>query len=415
MSVPSPSASRLGPWHWLAFAVSVLPLVAYAFSTRPGDFPLYFRTAHAFLEGAVPNRDFRFEYPPYALLWFVPAAWLGGDLSGFILAFGLQLTLFDAFIKWLLLSEGVRRWGASARAWLPLGAYTVVSWIQSVHYLKRYDLIPAALTLGALVALMRKRDAWAGVALSVGIVTKLYPVVLVPFALVLCWRRGALKPLVGGLVAGALPLVPLSAVWPWWNFAAFHVERGLQVEALSAGLLWAAHLWGRAQVEWVHAPAAFELHGEAAEAVKAVTRYVWVAGSLAAAAVSVRTAWRVTPRRMEDLARLALVPLCAFVILNPVLSPQYLIWLTGAAALALLSGPVTAPAVLLVAAAITRGLWAGSTYGSGLEWPHTVLLLVRNFMLLGTAVAWTWEVWRAAGSDTSEAVGVSGEPALPPS
>ncbi|RKI53143.1 DUF2029 domain-containing protein [Corallococcus sp. AB049A] len=400
VSDSNPSASfRLTPRHWAALAVSVLPLVLYAFSSREGDLPLYFRTARAFLDGAVPNRDFRFEYPPYALLWFVPATWAGGDLRGFVLAFGLQLTLFDAFIKWLLLSEGVRRWGTSWRAWAPLGAYFVVSWIQSVHYLKRYDLIPAALALAALVALMRGREGWAGAALAVGTVTKLYPAVLVPVALAVAWRRGS-KPtraLVTGLVAGVLPLVPLSLVWPWWQFASFHVERGLQVEAFSAGLLWAAHQLGLADVQWVHAPASYELHGAAAETVRAITRQVWVAGSLLAAAVSVRAAWRRPPVQVEDVARLALVPLTAFVILNPVLSPQYLIWLTGAAALALLSGAVGPSVVLLVAAAITRGLFAGSTYRTGWQPSFTLLLLARNAMVLFAGLAWARELRRWGG------------------
>ncbi|RKI36438.1 DUF2029 domain-containing protein [Corallococcus sp. AB004] len=392
----SSEPSRLTHRHWLALAVAVLPLALYAFSPREGDLPLYFRTARAFLDGAVPNRDFRFEYPPYALLWFVPATWAGGDLRGFILAFGLQLTLIDAFVKWLLLSEGVRRWGTAWRAWVPFAAYSVVSWLQSVHYLKRYDLIPAALALAALVALMRRREGWAGALLAVGTVTKLYPAVLVPLALAVCWRRGA-KPtraLLTGLIAGVLPLVPLSFVWPWWRFAAFHVERGLQVEAFSAGLLWASHLMGFAHVQWVHAPAAYELHGADAEMVRAVTRQVWVAGLLLAVAVSVRAAWRRPPVHIEDLARLTLVPLVAFVILNPVLSPQYLIWLTGAAALALLSGTVAPSAVLLVAAAITRGLFAGSTYKTGWQPSFTLLLLARNAMVLYAGLAWAREAWR---------------------
>ncbi|WP_434299551.1 glycosyltransferase 87 family protein [Corallococcus exiguus] len=392
----SSEPSRLTHRHWLALAVAVVPLALYAFSPREGDLPLYFRTARAFLDGAVPNRDFRFEYPPYALLWFVPATWAGGDLRGFILAFGLQLTLIDAFIKWLLLSEGVRRWGTAWRAWVPFAAYSVVSWLQSVHYLKRYDLIPAALALAALVALMRRREGQAGALLAVGTVTKLYPAVLVPLALAVCWRRGS-KPtraLLTGLIAGVLPLFPMSLVWPWWRFAAFHVERGLQVEAFSAGLLWAAHLMGFAHVQWVHAPAAYELHGADAEMVRAVTRQVWIAGLLLAVAVSVRAAWRRPPVHIEDLARLTLVPLVAFVILNPVLSPQYLIWLTGAAALALLSGTVAPSAVLLVAAAITRGLFAGSTYKTGWQPSFTLLLFARNAMVLYAGLAWAREAWR---------------------
>lgn len=393
---PPPSPHRFGPWHWIALGVSVFPLALYAFSPRAGDLELYFRTARAFLDGATPNQDFRFEYPPYALLWFVPAAWLGGTLERFIPLFGLQLTLFDAFIKWLLLSEGTKRWGSSARAWVPLAAYSVASWMQSIHYLKRYDLIPAAFTVGALVALARRRDVLAGLALAVGVVTKLYPVVLLPLALAVCWRRGSAKRLVLGGVLGVLPLVPLSFFWPWWGFASFHVDRGLQVESLAASLLWGTHLLGLVpDVAWVHAPAAYELHGAAAEAVKAATRWLWVAGSLGAAAVGLWAVRHRQPERPEELARLALAPLIAFVILNPVLSPQYLTWLTGAAGLALLSGSRWASAAIFVAAIGSRGVFAGSTYYTGIGWLHEVLLLTRNGLLLAAGIALVRETWRS--------------------
>ncbi|QSQ18767.1 DUF2029 domain-containing protein [Pyxidicoccus parkwayensis] len=394
------------PRHWLGLAVGVAPLVLYAFSSRVKDLELYFNTAHAFLGGATPNQDFRFEYPPYALLWFVPAAWLGGTLKGFVPLFGLQLVLFDAVSKWLLLSEGVRRWGDSLKAWVPFAAYSVTSWVMSVHYLKRYDLIPATFTLAALVALSRRRDVLAGLALSIGIVTKLYPVVLVPLALAVCWRRGAwasTRRLVLGLVLGALPLLPLSAFWPWWNFAAFHVGRGLQVESLGASLLWGAHLLGLVpDVAWEHAPAAYELHGAAAEWVKGVSRWVWVVGSLASAAVGLWAVRRRMPEQVEDIARLALLPLLAFVILNPVLSPQYLVWLTGAAALALLSGPRSAPVAVFIAALITRGIFAGSTYDTGIGAVHEVLLLVRNGLLLFAGAVLVRDVWWSAAEPSPQ-------------
>ena len=382
--------------------MSVLPLAFYAFSPRVGDLDLYFRTARSFLEGATPNQDFRFEYPPYALLWFVPAAWLGGTLPAFVTLFGLQLTLFDAVIKWLLLSEGLRRWGSSRRAWVPLAVYSVASWLQSIHYLKRYDLIPAAFTLAALVALSRRRDVLAGLALAVGVVTKLYPVVLVPLALAVCWRRGAWassRRLVLGLTLGVLPLVPLSAFWPWWGFASFHVDRGLQVESLGASLLWAAHLLGWVRdVTWVHATAAYELHGAAAEWVKDATRWLWVVGSLVSAAVGLWAVRHRAPERVEDLARLALGPLLAFVILNPVLSPQYLVWLTGAAGLALLSGSRWPPVAVFLAAAMSRSIFAGSTYDTGIGPVHAALLLLRNGLLLAAGFALVREAWRSVAS-----------------
>lgn len=399
--LPSTSASaRLGPWHWVAFLVGVTPLVVYAFSPRIGDLDLYFKTARAFLGGATPNQDFRFEYPPYALLWFIPAAWVRSTQWEFIPLFGLQLTVMDGFIKWVLLTEGARKWGRTWRSVVPCLAYSVTSWMAALYYLKRYDLIPAALTMAALFALARRRETVAGLALSVGVVTKLYPVVLVPLALAVAWKRGTLGKLVVGLTLGVAPLLPLSAVWPWWGFASFHVDRGLQVESFGASLLWASHHLGLAQgVRWIHAPAAYELHGAAAEGVRAVSRWLWVVGSLGMAAVGVWSVRRRAPERMEDLARLALGPLVAFIILNPVLSPQFLTWVMGAAALALLSGSRTVPVLILVAAVLSRGVFVGPSYKYGLGIPQTLLLLARNGMLFVAGYLLLRDAWRRVASD----------------
>lgn len=404
---PSTGGGRLGAVHWAALALSVGPLLAYAVTSgRMGDLSLYARMVHGFLGGAVPNVDFRFEYPPYALLWFVPAGWLGADAPRFALHFSLQLLLLDAACKLLLLAEGAR-WGRSVRAWLPFILFTVAGWAQSIHYLRRYDLIPAALTLGALVALARRREGWAGAGLAVGVVTKLYPVVLVPVALAWCFRRGSARRFVLGFAGGLLPLVAVSALWPWWRFASFHVERGLQVESLGASLLWAAHHLGGASVEWVQSAAALELHGPAAEAVLALSRWLWVGGTGATVLVAMWAVWRHPVEDVASLARVALAPLVAFVILNPVLSPQYLVWLTGLAALSLYRrGSMGAPLAIFAAAVLSRFLFTGSTYLTGLGPLHTGLLLARNLLLLwagGTLVAELWRgPWRTEESPKAD-------------
>ncbi|XXF76099.1 glycosyltransferase 87 family protein [Myxococcaceae bacterium GXIMD 01537] len=385
---------RLTPWHWGALALSLVPLWVYAAtSQRLGDLSLYARVVHAFLGGAVPNVDFRFEYPPYALLWFVPAGWLGADAQSFAQHFSLQLTLLDAAIKWALLTEGAR-WGRSVRAWGPFALYTLAGWLQVIHLLRRYDLIPAALTVFALVALARRREGLAGAALAVGVVTKLYPVVLVPLALAVCWRAGSLRRLVLGGLAGLAPLIPVSALWPWWRFASFHVERGLQVESLGASLLWAAHHLGLASPEWVLAPAAYELHGPAAEAILSLSRGAWVAGTGVAVVLGLRAVWRRPELDAASLARVALAPLVAFVALNPVLSPQYLIWLTGVAALAFHAGSGRVPLALFAAAVLSRLLFSGTSYYTGLAPGLTLLLVVRNGLLLWACVELLWELWR---------------------
>ncbi|WP_342380771.1 glycosyltransferase 87 family protein [Myxococcus stipitatus] len=387
-----------------------MPTLAYAFSPRFGDLEIYFRSARSLLEGATPNQDFRFEYPPYALLWFVPAAWLRDTSEGFVRVFGLQLVVFDVFIKWALLHEGARLWGRAWRSMVPCVAYSVTTWVASVYYLKRYDLIPAALTLAALLAVARRRDVLAGLALAVGVVTKLYPVVLVPLCVVICWRRRALGRLSLGLALGVAPLLALSTVWPWWGFASFHVNRGLQVESLPASLVWAAHHLGWAQgVIWLKAPAAYELHGTVAENAKALMRWLWVLGTLTATALGAWAARHRPSEHMGDLARLALVPLLAFIILNPVLSPQFLTWVMALAALSLLSGSPTAPLLILAAGMMSRGTFIGQGYRVGAGVAQTLLILARNGVLLVAGFLLLREVWRARVSSSRE-VGVAPVP-----
>ncbi|MFP2897692.1 hypothetical protein [Corallococcus sp. 4LFB] len=70
--------------------------------------------------------------------------------------------------------------------------------------------------------------------------------------------------------------------------------------------------------------------------------------------------------------------------------------------------------MLLVAAAMTRGLFAGSTYNKGFQPPYTLLLLVRNAMVLGAGVAWARETWRWGRPAVAEPPEVKDAPAPMP-
>jgi hypothetical protein len=127
--------------------------------------------------------------------------------------------------------------------------------------------------------------------------------------------------------------------------------------------------------------------------VRGWSRWVWVGGSLAAAGVSARAAVRLVPGDVAGLARVMLLPLLAFVALNPVLSPQYLVWLMGPAALALLRGRVGVPVAVFAAVLLTRLVYTTDTYKVGYAPLHLLLLNARNFLLLGATLALMWELW----------------------
>ena len=129
------------------------------------------------------------------------------------------------------------------------GAFTVGLYCAAVpfihfFFLQRYDLWPALISLLAIWLFSSERFVASGLAVSIGIGVKLYPILFVPPLLVLAWRQGKSKSFFAGLVLGVLPIALMSFYLPWWRFAEFQAARGLQVESLSAAAVWLGKLLG---------------------------------------------------------------------------------------------------------------------------------------------------------------------------
>src|SRR5206468_340512 len=113
--------------------------------------------------------------------------------------------------------------------------------------LNTYDLFPAALTVGALAALLRRRDLLAFGLLGLAVSAKLYPLVLVPPAAAYLWtvagRRRVLQSLLVLCVVAALVVAPFALLAPGGLWDSFHAQssRGLQIESLGGAVLLAAH------------------------------------------------------------------------------------------------------------------------------------------------------------------------------
>ncbi len=363
--------------------LSILPLLPTLRAHAVGDLPVYFEAARSWLAGQTPYAEFRFEYPPYALLAFAPAALVSSSLPEFQVAFGLELLLVDVAIRAALLWTARRRLGAWAYA--PFLAYAAVAQLQAFWLYKRFDLIPAALTLAAVLALSRGAAGLAGAALVAGIGTKVYPVVLLPLALVHTLRQGTLRRFLGGAALAAAPLAALAVSWPLLRAVGFHSARGLQVESLWASVLWLFRDWSG--VRWVHAPASYEVQGGLAPAVLPMAVAVWTLGTAAAVLLSLR---RVEEPGPGALAERALLPLLALVALGPVFSPQYVLWIATLAALLVEPARWRLALAPLAAALLTRVTYPAPGYQTGLSPALTAALVLRNLLLvtgLGLLVA----------------------------
>jgi uncharacterized membrane protein len=390
----------------LLAAAMLLSLSRLPLGRTAGDISVFRNGAEALLQGFV-YRDGAFEYPPYALAWFALPHALSHDLESFRFAFGLEMWLVDAAIKALLLWRGMR-----ARAGLgdlaPFLAYSVGSFAVGYVLLQRYDLVPAALTLGAVLAVAGGGAFVGGILVAVGVGTKLYPALLIPMLAVFAWRGGRRRGLVRFVAGMAIATVPalLALFWmPWWRFASYHLSRGLQAESPLASIVWALHFLG-VPAGWEYVWRAIDVTGPLASRLVGPGRLLWAVATLACVASATLAAWRLaqTSRHVSiaDMAAVLLLPVAAFVSTNVVLSPQFHLWLLPLAALVLIPQPVSpkgarrAAWCIVFATVIVPVFFPNREYSTGLGLWRTAVLLVRNGVLIYATVS-LWLAVRKMG------------------
>ena len=215
----------------------------------------------------------------------------------------------------------------------------------------------------------RHRLGWA--LLGAAVAAKLWPVVLVPLALVWSWRAGRLPAALAGLAVAALAFVPFAVLAPHgvWQSLSGQASRPLQVEGLGASLF---TTFGHPQIITTHGSQNVAGHG----AVAAVFGVLQLA-----ALVFVWVAFARGPVTPERFIRYGAASVCAFIAFGKVLSPQFLLWLLPLVAL---SGR-RAPAFLLLAAlGLTHAVYP-DRYDALIQL-HALpiaLLAARDALLLG--------------------------------
>jgi hypothetical protein len=359
-------------------------------------------------KGVMPYRDREFEYPPYAIpLFLIP--WVGGrDSKDYQIVFGLIVFLMDSLIKSLLLWEGFRL-KKGVTAFFPLAFYCATVPFIRYFYLQRYDIFPAVLTLAALICFTRNRFVWSGVILGIAAGLKLYPALLGPILWALAIRRHHGMRFAGGVIVSLTPLLALGLFLPWWRFMAFHGERGIQAESLYASAVWLAHLLDFAEAKWSFIKAWVEVTGPVAQKIVPWAKLLMLTTTLGSVAFATWAVTRLRNLDVHQLARLALIPVLAFVSFNIVLSPQYLIWLLPLAALGLLGGEKWPMMVVAAVVIVTPIIYPGRHYGSGLELIETLVLVLRNLSLVAVWLALVLELWQSARKrETNESAGSIG-------
>lgn len=345
------------------------------------DTPRYQDFGDAMMSGQVPYRDFGVEYPPGALPVFVLPS-LGAEhnyRSWFEVLMWVCAVATVAFVALALTAvEATRERIFGAVAFVALAPLALGSVV-----LTRFDYWPAALVAAALAAFVFGRSKLGFAVLGLAVTAKIYPLVLLPLALLLVRRRQGSREALLGLACFAavlaLVVVPFLVIDAGGliDSVGGQLERPLQIESLGSSLLLAAHQLGLYEATVVHSHGSQNLGGPVPDAFASVHPLVQLA--------AIAGTWILFARghvsRAGFLAAAA-ASVVAFVAFAKVLSPQFLIWLVPVVPLVLGRIGVIA-AGLLAVALVTTQLFFPYRYWSVVSLENDAwLVVVRNALLI---------------------------------
>ncbi len=307
------------------------------------DVTLYFNYARRTLSGEIPFIDFKIEYPPFSLVFFILPALFSFPLGGlnrdlYACFFHLECFLFEAGTLWLsyLLLKRVYPLAritvfTPRLIWFTLGGLAI-----SLYLLQRFDIgVAFLLTLG-LYLIYDQKPGWSGIVLAMGASAKLYPAIVLPFAVFYLWRyqgnrRQALHCLAGFTFFGAVFNLPFLILNPWGylSFLKFHIERGIEIESVFATIGVMGHYLKLAPAISINDHNSLGLTSQWVQTLATFSTFLTVAGLLAL----FYFAWKATKPgnqlSTDWLIQVTALGVLWFILANKVLSPQYLIWMLG--------------------------------------------------------------------------------------
>lgn len=380
---------RLALTVWIVTR-SVLLLCVFHVLTVPGpdvtgDVSVIYQGWYEVLRtGTFPLDDVAWQYPPAAALAILSPAVL--PFLAYASAFFVLSLLCDALVFGLLRYAGGQPGMSRRGAWV---------WVWGVPLLgptayARYDLMVTAVAVAALLAGVRR--PWIlGALAGFGALLKVWPLLLLVGT-----PRGRATRRSWATAAGAaagLTLL-LSASMPGaLAFLSFQRDRGTEVESLGALVFHVARHFGwRGEVTLNYGSVEF-----LGPYVPLVTT---LALGLALLAFGWLAAWRLRSRVFgpSTPCDAALTAVLLFTTTSRVISPQYMIWLVGLAAvcLAFRESRMALPAGLVLAATgmtlLEFPLWFSHVVASDVL--GLLALAVRNGLLVAATLTACGRLWR---------------------
>lgn len=355
--------------------------------------------------GSYPQSDVTWQYPPVAALAILSPALL--PFLDYASAFFVLAFLCDALVLGLLLYAGRGAARRTAGAWV---------WVAGVPLLgttayARYDVMVTAVAVAALLAGVRHPRVLGALA-AFGALLKVWP------ALVLAGTaRGRQTRLAWATAAGVavvLLVVCALAAPGALAFLGFQRDRGTEVESLGALVFHVARQFG-----W---QGRVELHYGSLEFLGPHVPLVsTLALGLSVLAFGWLLVWRLKARTfgVSTPADAAFTAVLLFTTTSRVISPQYMLWLVGLAAVCLVfrESRMALPACLvLVATGVTQLEFPlGFVHVVTSDATGVLLMFVRNGLLVAATLIAGGRLWRDTVTRPAPEVSPAGRARTPAS
>ncbi|MER5636238.1 glycosyltransferase family 87 protein [Kitasatospora sp. NPDC002227] len=379
--------------YWLA---SRLVMVGMIRSGKAEQAIEVYRTYHQWYEilvqGHFPTGDVTWQYPPGAALAMLAPGLL--PFLSYLQAFALLMLLTDGVTQALLVRVSLRRSGGLHRGRSTAGAWL---WALALPLLLglpygRYDLPVTALAM-ASVLLLPSRPRFGGALAGLGAMVKVWPALVV---LGTPRGRGTRQAWTALCCSALALLLVLCTLFDGaFDFLGAQQGRGVEIESLGGSVLQVARLFG-----W---PGDVDQHYGSLEFLGPHVQTVAKASlALTGLAFGWLLLWRFRARRWSAATPYdaALTAVLLFTVTSRVISPQYLIWLIGLCAVCLtVRGSSQRPTALLVlltvgVTTVDYPLFFDAQIHGG--WQPTVVIVLRNALLLAAALCSATRLWRAS-------------------
>ncbi|MGK5451012.1 glycosyltransferase 87 family protein, partial [Streptomyces radiopugnans] len=339
--------------------------------------------------GVFPPDDVTWQYPPAAALAILSPAllpFLEYPAAFYVLACAADAAAFALLLYASRRGAGRERGRSRAGAWV---------WVAGVPLLgptvyARYDLMVTTVAVAALLVLARSPRT-AGALAAFGALLKVWPALLLAGTP----RGRATRAVWGAAVVTALALTAaFAAAMPGaLDFLTHQRDRGTEVESVGALVFHVARHFGwEGQVLLNYGSVEF------------LGPYVDLVSTAALLCTAAAFGWlmrwrlRAVEWTASTAADAAFAAVLLFTVTSRVISPQYMVWLVGLAAVCvtLRTGRQGLPALLVVVATGVTLLEFPLNFGSVVasDALGVTLLVVRNGLLVAAAVLACARLWR---------------------